>query len=97
MQRVRYSWKIYVNLFSRRTSGEYDFARISSTFPSSTVNRDHFLFTDDAAADDGIDEIEARELQAAKFAGLPLVLLLLQYAPTTFKRKYFSQCDKRGQ
>lgn len=43
---------------------------------------DHFPpFTDDAAADDGIDEIETRERQAAKFAGLLLLLLLLQHAP----------------
>lgn len=40
-----------------------------------------FSFTDDAAADDGIDEVETRERQAAKFAGLLLFFLPLQHAP----------------
>lgn len=34
-------------------------------------------FTDNAAADDGVNEVETRERQTAEFTGLLLFLLLL--------------------
>lgn len=55
-----------------------------------------FTFTDDAAADDGIDEIETRERQAAKFAGLLLFLLLLQSRADVSTRVTFCT-DKRAE